>query len=242
MDIIVQKFGGTSVQNKEMLYKACEHIKREYNKGKEVVVVVSAQGKTTNGLIQQEQEITNSPSPREHDVLISTGEQITIAKLCMCLHEQGYKAISFTGWQIPIVTDNIYTDANIIKVNKEKIITELENKNIVVVAGFQGINEKGEITTLGRGGSDTTATYLAGILNAQVCEIYTDVNGVYEKDPNIYPDAFKYDTITYDEVLKITNGGAKVLHTKCVEVAKKFGVVIDVKLTLGDGSTGTLVN
>lgn len=241
MDIIVQKFGGSSVKDNTMLLKVCEHIRREYNKGKGVVVVVSAQGKTTNNLIAQEKEITNKPSPREHDVLISVGEQITIAKLCMVLHEQGYKAISFTGWQVPIITDNIYTDANIIKVNKEKIINELEKGNIVVVAGFQGINEKMEITTLGRGGSDTTATYLAGILNANICEIYTDVNGVYDKDPNEYLDANKYDIITYDDVLKITNGGAKVLHTKCVEVAKKMGVIIDVKLTSGNGEPGTLV-
>lgn len=241
MNIIVQKFGGTSVKNKEMLYKVCEHIKREYDKGKKVVVVVSAQGKTTNKLVEQEKEITNNPSEREHDVIISVGEQITIAKLCMCLHEQGYKAISFTGWQVPIITDDIHTDANIIKVNKQKIIEELEKENIVVVAGFQGINEKNEITTLGRGGSDTTATYLAGVLGAEICEIYTDVEGVYDKDPNTCPDANKFDIITYDEVLKITNGGAKVLHTKCVEVAKKFNVIIDVKATLKNGEKGTIV-
>jgi len=184
MNILVQKFGGTSVANTQMLYKVSEHIIREYERGNSLVVVVSAQGKKTNELIKEEKEITTKLNKREHDVLVSVGEQITIAKLAMCLKELGYKAKSFTGWQIPIITDENYGDANIINIRTDKILRELRAKKIVIVAGFQGVNNKGDITTLGRGGSDTTAVHLAAVLNAKICDIYTDVDGVYEEDPN----------------------------------------------------------
>lgn len=241
MSIIVQKFGGTSVENTEMLRKVKEHIIREKNKGNNVVVVVSAQGKMTNRLIDEEKEITQNPNKREHDVLVSVGEQITISKLAMVLQEDGYNAISFTGWQVPIKTDDIHTNANIIEINTKKILEKLDEGNIVIIAGFQGVNEKGEITTLGRGGSDTTAVHIAASLNAEVCEIYTDVDGVYEKDPKENKNAKKFKTITYDKMLEMANNGAKVLHNKCVETAKKYNVKIDVKSTWKDGETGTIV-
>lgn len=241
MDIIVQKFGGTSVANIDMLNKVCSHIIREHDKGKKVVVVVSAQGKTTDKLVKEQEEITKKPKGREKDVLLSVGEQITIAKLCMCLHEKGYEAISFTGWQVPIKTDNIHTDANILDIAKENIIKELEQGKIVVVAGFQGVNSNNEITTLGRGGSDTTAVQLAVTLDAKICEIYTDVDGVYKEDPNVNKNAEKIKNISYDEMLKMCNQGAKVLHYKCVEIAKKHNMLIDVKSTLKNGEIGTLV-
>jgi len=222
MSIIVQKFGGTSVENTKMLKKVSEHIIREVNNNNKVVVVVSAQGKMTNKLIEEEKEITNNPNKREHDVLVSVGEQITIAKLAMLLQENGYKAISFTGWQLPIKTDNIHTDANIISINTKKILEKLEQGNIVIIAGFQGVTEDNEITTLGRGGSDTTAVHIAASLKADICEIYTDVDGVYTSDPRINEQAIKLEKITYDKMLEMANDGAKVLHSKCVEMAKNI--------------------
>lgn len=240
MGIIVQKFGGTSVSNTERLLKVCEHIIKEYNNKKEMVVVVSAQGKTTDNLVKEEAEITKTASSREHDVLLSIGEQITIAKLVMCLNKLGYEAISYTGWQVPIKTNNEYGNADIIDINTEKIKEQLSKKKIVVVAGFQGINEYGDITTLGRGGSDTTAVALASYLNAEKLIIYTDVDGVYSKDPNKNLDAVKYDQITYDKMIEMAENGAKVLHSKCVRMAKENEVPILVKSTFEDG-TGTLV-
>ena len=166
MGIIVQKFGGSSVADNDKLFMVCEHIIKEYKKNNKVVVVVSAQGKTTDKLVSEEKEITNNLDKREHDVLLSTGEQITISKLAICLKKMGYNAISYTGWQVPILTDNIYGNANIIDISTDKILTQLEKNKIVIVAGFQGINSKGDITTLGRGGSDTTAVALAAYLKA----------------------------------------------------------------------------
>lgn len=240
MGIIVQKFGGTSVANTERLLKVCEHIVKEYNNKKEMVVVVSAQGKTTDNLVKEEAEITKAASSREHDVLLSIGEQITIAKLVLCLNKLGYEAISYTGWQVPIKTNNKYGNADIIDIDTKKIKEQLSKKKIVVVAGFQGINEYGDITTLGRGGSDTTAVALASYLNAEKLIIYTDVDGVYSKDPNKNPDAVKYNQITYDKMIEMAENGAKVLHSKCVKMAKENKVPILVKSTFEDG-TGTLV-
>ena len=240
MGIIVQKFGGSSVANTEKLLKVCKHITDNYDKGNQVVVVVSAQGKTTDNLVKEELEITNNPNKREHDVLLSVGEQITISKLAMCLNKLGYNAISYLGWQIPIVTDNIYGNANIINIKTDKILKSLKENNIVIVAGFQGINEYGDITTLGRGGSDTTAVALAAYLKAEKVYIYTDVDGVYSADPNTNPSALKYDTISYDKMIEMANSGAKVLHNKCVEIAKKFNVPIIVKSTFVENS-GTVV-
>lgn len=240
MGIIVQKFGGTSVANTEKLFNVCKHIIDRYKKGNKVVVVVSAQGKTTDNLVAEELEITKEPNKREHDILLSIGEQITVSKLAMCLNKLGYKSISYLGWQLPILTDNIYGNANIININTNKILNKLNENNIVIVAGFQGINEYGDITTLGRGGSDTTAVALAAYLKADKLYIYTDVDGVYSEDPNINPNAIKYETISYDKMLEMAKNGAKVLHTKCVEIAKENNVPIIVKSTFVEND-GTLV-
>ena len=240
MGIIVQKFGGSSVADNERLLNVCNHIINEYNKNNKVVVIVSAQGKTTDKLVSEESEISKNPDKREHDVLVSTGEQITIAKLAIYLKELGYDAISYTGWQIPIVTDDIYGNANIIDIKTDKILQQLERNKIVVIAGFQGINKEGNITTLGRGGSDTTAVALSCYLNADKLYIYTDVDGVYSEDPNVNPNAIKYETISYDTMIEMAKNGAKVLHTKCVEMAKNNNIPIIVKSTFTDNN-GTIV-
>ena len=240
MGIIVQKFGGSSVANTEKLKTVSNHIINSVNENNKVVVVVSAQGDTTDELIREEREITNTPIKREHDVLVSCGEQITIAKLAILLNEMGYKAKSYTGWQVPIITDDNFSNANIINIDTTKIKKDLDDGYIVVVAGFQGINENGEITTLGRGGSDTTAVALSAYLKADNLIIYTDVDGVFEEDPNVNKKAKKIDEISYEEMLKMSNNGAKVLHNKCVELAKKFKVLITVKSTFSKG-TGTIV-
>jgi len=240
MGIIVQKFGGTSVADNEKLLKVCKHAIKEYEKGNKVVVVVSAQGDLTDILVSQEAEISQNPDKREHDVLLSTGEQITIAKLAIYLKELGYNTISYTGWQLPIITDNIYGNANIIDINTKKIMEELEHNKIVIVAGFQGITEDGNITTLGRGGSDTTAVALASYLKAEKLYIYTDVDGVYSDDPRINKSAVKYKTISYDKMIEMSKNGAKVLHTKCIEMAKENNVPIIVKSTFVDNE-GTIV-
>ncbi len=198
-------------------------------------------GKTTDKLINEEAEITDNPSKREHDVLVSTGEQITIAKLCMCLEKLGYSAISYTGWQVPIITNGVFGNARIKNIDVNKIENDLAARKIVIVAGFQGIDEDLNITTLGRGGSDTTAVALAASLNAEKCEIYTDVDGVYSCDPRIVKDVSKIDTISYDEMLELASLGAKVLHNRCVEIGKKFSVPIYVKSTFEKESKGTLV-
>ena len=240
MGIVVQKFGGSSVADKNRLLNVCNHIIKEYEKNQKIVVVVSAQGKTTDKLISEEKEISHNPNKREHDVLVSVGEQITISKLAIYLNELGYNAISFTGWQVPIITDDIYGNANIIDINTEKILKELEKNKIVIVAGFQGITKSGDITTLGRGGSDTTAVALASYLKAEKLYIYTDVDGVYSEDPNINPNAVKYDTISYDKMIEMAESGAKVLHTKCVKMAKENNVPIIVKSTFTENK-GTVV-
>ena len=240
MGIVVQKFGGSSVANKDRLLNVCKHIIKEYKKNNKIVVVVSAQGKTTDKLIEEEREISLIPNKREHDVLVSVGEQITIAKLTIYLNELGYDAISYTGWQVPITTDDTYGNANIIDINTEKILRELENNKIVIVAGFQGITKSGDITTLGRGGSDTTAVALASYLKAEKLYIFTDVDGVYSEDPNTNPNAKKYNTISYDKMIEMAESGAKVLHTKCVKIAKENNVPIIVKSSFVENE-GTIV-
>jgi len=242
MAIIVQKFGGSSVENTEKLFNICKYITKEYDRGNKVIVVVSAQGKTTDNLIKEAKEIGDNLDSKELDVLLSVGEQITIAKLAMCLKKLGYNAISLTGWQIPIKTDNEHGDANITNINLDRIKKELSLNKIVVVAGFQGINEiTGDITTLGRGGSDTTAVAIASAIKANRCDIYKDVEGVYNSDPKINKKAFKYDVLTYDEMLKLSNNGAKVLHNKSVELAKKYNVPIHVKSLYNENSKGTII-
>ena len=241
MGIIVQKFGGSSVADAEKLLKVCKHIIKEYNEGNNVAVVVSAQGKTTDRLISEEKEITKKPNKREHDVLVSTGEQITIAKLAMTLQELGYKAISLAGWQIPIITTSEFGNAKIKYVNTKTILDLFEEKYIVIIAGFQGIDEKLNITTFGRGGSDTTAVAVAAALKADKCEIFTDVDGVFSSDPRIVEDVKKLEKISYDEMLELSSMGAKVLHNRCVEIGKKYNLPIIVKSTFEEQSDGTIV-
>ena len=241
MGIIVQKFGGSSVANIERLNQVAGHIIEEVEKGNKVVVVVSAQGKTTDKLISEEAEITKKPDKREHDVLVSTGEQITIAKLAMLLIDKNYKARSLTGWQIPIITNSEHANARIRYIHIDTINEYLNSGNIVIVAGFQGVDETGNITTFGRGGSDTTAVALAASLNAERCDIFTDVDGVYSTDPRIVSEVKKLKTISYDEMLELSSMGAKVLHNRCVEIGKKYGVPIYVKSTFEKNNIGTLV-
>lgn len=198
-------------------------------------------GKTTDRLVKDALEISENPNLRELDMLLSSGEQITISKLAMCLNKLGYSSISLTGWQIPIKTNDNYNNADILSININRLLEELEKDNIVIVAGFQGINLNNDITTLGRGGSDTTAVALAAALNAERCDIYTDVDGVYDKDPRTYNNAKKIDYISYDDMLQLANSGAKVLHNKCVEIGKKFNVPIYVKSSFEKNPIGTFV-
>lgn len=192
-------------------------------------------------MILEEKEITKTPPKREHDCLVSIGEQITIAKLSMCLNSLNIPAVSLAGWQVPIITDNNYGDANIKFIGTERIKKELAKGNVVIVAGFQGIDDDNNITTLGRGGSDTTAVALAAYLQAKRCDIYTDVDGVYSDDPNKVKDAIKFEVLSYDKMLEMANNGAKVLHNKCVEMAKKYNVPIIVKSSFKHEGGGTLV-
>ena len=241
MGIIVQKYGGSSVANVERLHMVAEHIMQEQKKGNQVVVVVSAQGKTTDNLIEQEKEITSNPRLREHDVLVSTGEQITIAKLAMLLNELNCNAVSLTGWQVPIITNSDYANSRIRYIHNETILEYLSTGNVVIIAGFQGVDECGNITTLGRGGSDTTAVALAASLNAERCDIYTDVDGVYTSDPRFIKNVKKLDSISYNEMIEFSSMGAKVLHNRCVEIAKKYNVALYVKSTFEKESVGTLI-
>lgn len=198
-------------------------------------------GKTTDKFIKEEEEITLRPNKREHDVLVSVGEQITISKLVMCLEKKGYKAKSFTGWQLPILTNSIHGNARIEQIDTSKINECFENNTIVVIAGFQGVDLEGDITTLGRGGSDTTAVAIAAALEADRCDIFTDVDGVYSADPRIINDPVKIESISYDEMLELASMGAKVLHNRCVEIGKKYNVPICVKSTFEEKSIGTIV-
>lgn len=198
-------------------------------------------GKTTDRLVKEALEISENPNLRELDMLLSSGEQITISKLAMCLNELGYNAISLTSWQVPIKTNDNYNNADILSININRLLEELEKDNIVIVAGFQGINSNNDITTLGRGGSDATAVALAAALNAERCDIYTDVDGVYDKDPRTHRYAKKIDYISYDNMLELANSGAKVLHNKCIEIGKKFNVPIYVKSSFEDNPIGTFV-
>lgn len=241
MAIVVQKFGGSAVESTQKLFNVCKHITREYDNKNNMVVVVSAPGNTTDKLIEEAKEINKNIDERELDVLMSIGEQITISKLVMCLKKLGYNAISLTGWQIPIKTNNIYGNADITKINLDRIISELNKNNIVIIAGFQGVTEGNDITTLGRGGSDTTAVAIAAALKASRCDIYKDVNGIYDKDPKKSKNALKYETISYDEMLSLANNGAKVLHNKSVKIAKKFKIPIHIKSTYDENSSGTYI-
>ena len=232
MSLIVQKFGGSSVRDAQRLLNVAGIVSEVYDEGHDIVVVVSAQGDTTDELITKAAEITKKPSKREMDVLMSTGEQISAALLVMALNELGYPAVSLTGWQAGFQTDTTHTRARIKRISKERIENELDKKRIVVVTGFQGINRYDDITTLGRGGSDTSAVALAAALNAHRCLIYTDVDGVYTADPRLVEGAVKLDEITYDEMLELATLGAQVLHNRSVELAKKYNVELEVLSSL----------
>lgn len=240
MALIVQKYGGTSVANPERVKAVAKRVIRTKEQGNSVVVVVSAPAGMTDQLISVAKQITNSPSKRELDVLLATGEQYSIALLAMAINAEGHEAISFTGSQAGIVTNSVHTKARIIKIKSERIKNELAKGKIVIVAGFQGTTESDDITTLDRGGSDTSAVALAAGLKADVCEIYTDVDGVYTADPRIVPNARKLETISHDEMLEMASSGAKVLHSRAVEFAKKYDVPVYVLSSFND-SPGTLV-
>ena len=241
MSLIVQKFGGTSVADKHHLLNVAKKVTDLHSKGHDVIVVVSAQGDTTDNLIKTALDINPNASKREMDVLLSTGEQISISLLCMTIEKLGFKAVSLTGWQAGFLTDSCHYNAKISTINTERIKKELANKNIVVIAGFQGIDEKGDITTFGRGGSDTSAVAVAAAIKADVCKIYTDVDGVYTADPRIVPSAKKINTISYDEMFALSSYGAQVLNDRSISTAKKHGVEIEVLSSTSNHSKGTIV-
>ena len=240
MGLIVQKYGGSSVANAERIFNAADRILEAYDAGNSLVVAVSAQGDTTDDLIEKAGEINPHPSKREMDMLLSTGEQISIALLAMAIEKKGYHAVSLTGHQAGISTDSNYGNARIKSIDTERIFMELDKKSIVIVAGFQGLNKFDDITTLGRGGSDTTAVALAAALNADLCEIYTDVDGVFTADPRVVRDASKLEDISYDEMLELASLGANVLHNRSVELAKKYDVNLIVRSSLNK-SKGTVI-
>ena len=232
MSLIVQKFGGSSVANAERVFNVAKIITETYEKGNDVIVVVSAQGDTTDDLIEKAAEINPNPSKREMDMLLATGEQISIALLAMAIEKLGYPVVSLTGPQAGFLTDSSHSKARIRRIEKERVENELGKHNIVIVAGFQGMNRYGNITTLGRGGSDTSAVALAAAFHADLCQIYTDVDGVYTADPRIVPNAQKLEEITYDEMLELASLGANVLHNRSVEMAKKYNVNLEVVSSL----------
>ena len=228
MGLIVQKFGGTSVKDRNRIFNVARIVANTRNQGNDVVVVVSAQGDTTDDLIAKAAEITGDPSHREMDMLLATGQQISIELLAMALKEIGVPSISLTGWQAGFSTDRAYTKARIKRLNTERVESELARNRVVVVAGFQGLNRSEDITTLGRGGSDTSAVALAAALHADRCQIFTDVEGVFTADPRKIPKATKLKEITFDEMLELASLGAQVLNNRSVELAKKYGVELEV--------------
>ena len=232
MALIVQKFGGSSVKNRDRIFNVARIVANTHNAGNDVVVVVSAQGDTTDDLIAKAAEISHDPSAREMDMLLATGEQISISLLAMALNEIGCHAISLTGWQAGFRTDRAYTKARITRLETERISSELERNRVVVVAGFQGLNKLDDITTLGRGGSDTSAVAIAAALHADRCQIFTDVEGVYTADPRKVRNTRKLQEITFDEMLELASLGAQVLNNRSVELAKKYNVELEVLSSL----------
>ncbi|KWZ65401.1 aspartate kinase [Bacillus altitudinis] len=240
MGLIVQKFGGTSVGSTEKIRNVAERVIAEREAGNDVVVVVSAMGKSTDVLVDLAKELTDDPSKREMDMLLTTGEQVTISLLAMALQAKGYDAISFTGWQAGVKTEKVHGNARIVDIDEARIKEELSAGKIVVVAGFQGIADDLHITTLGRGGSDTTAVALAAALKADKCDIYTDVPGVFTTDPRYVPSARKLAGISYDEMLELANLGAGVLHPRAVEFAKNYQIPLEVRSSI-ENESGTLI-
>lgn len=240
-NLVVQKFGGTSVADTDKIKNVANSVIREKKLGNDVVVVVSAMGHTTDYLMKMAKDISEVPSSRELDMLLSTGEGVSIALLSMAIQAQGYDAVSMNAMQIGIITENVHTKARIIDIKTDKLNKYLAEGKIIVVAGFQGVTEDGEITTLGRGGSDTSAVAIASALGAIRCDIYTDVEGVYTTDPRIVPNASKLDVVTYDEMLELASVGANVLHPRSVETAKQFNMPLRVRSSFNLENLGTLI-
>ncbi len=242
MALIVQKYGGTSVGQIDRIRNVARRVKRHRDQGDDVIVVVSAMSGETNRLIGMAKEISDSPSEREMDVLVSTGEQVTIALLCMALQEAGADARSYTGSQVHILTDSAHSKARIMDIDDARVRADLDAGRVVVVAGFQGVDQHGNITTLGRGGSDTTAVAMAAALKADECQIFTDVDGVYTTDPRVEPKARKLDRITFEEMLEMASLGSKVLQIRSVEFAGKYNVPLRVLSSFEEGGEGTLIS
>ena len=240
MDTIVMKFGGSSVADNERLKIVAQKIIDLYNKENNIVVILSAQGKTTDKLINEAIQLSENTKDREMDMLLSSGEQIAVAKLSILLNGLGYNAISLTGWQAGILTNNTNQNATIENIDTTRILNELSQRNIVIVTGFQGYNENLDITTLGRGGSDTSAVAIAAALNAKECYIFSDVDGVYTADPNKIENAKKLSALSYNEMMEISSEGAKVLHNRCVEIGEKFKIPIITKSTFNN-KAGTII-
>jgi len=240
VQLIVQKFGGTSVADAARMKMAAKRAVDAHSAGNRVIVVVSARGKMTDELLELAYEINDNPSTRELDSLLSTGEQMSSALMAMAIHSLGSPAVSFVGRQIGITTDSFHTKARIVNMKVDRILEELSKNKIVVVAGYQGVDENDNITTLGRGGSDTSAVALAALLKADICDIYTDVDGIFTADPRIVPKARKLDKISYDEILELASMGAQVVHVRSVELAKKYNVPIRVRSSFNN-SIGTLI-
>lgn len=240
-DIIVQKFGGTSVADTDKIKNVARAVIKEKNNGNDVVVVVSAMGHTTDILTKMAKEISSHPSSREMDMLLSTGEGVSIALLAMALQAQGCDAVSMNAMQVGIITENIHSNARILEIKTDKVMKNLEEGKVVVIAGFQGVTDDFEITTLGRGGSDTSAVALAGALGAKRCDIYTDVEGVYTTDPRIVPHASRLNEISYEEMLELARVGANVLHPRAVEAATQYHMPVRVRSTFKTDNLGTLI-
>ena len=232
MSLIVQKFGGSSVKDAERIKNVARIIAETYLKGNDVIVVLSAQGDTTDDLIERAKEINPGASKRELDMLLSTGEQVSVALCAMALEAMGLPCVSLAAWQVGIQSTSVHADARIKRIDSERIQAELDQRRIVIVTGFQGVDRNGDVTTLGRGGSDTSAVALAAAFRADLCQIYTDVDGVYTADPRLVPTARKLEEITYDEMLELASQGAQVLHNRSVELAKKFRVNLEVLSSL----------
>ncbi len=239
--IIVQKFGGTSVADTEKIKNVAKTVIREKENGNDVVVVVSAMGHTTDYLVKMAHDLNPNPSGREMDMLLSTGEGVSIALLAIAIQSAGYEAVSFNAMQVGIMTENVHSKARIVDIKTEKLRKNLNEGKIIVVAGFQGVTEDGEITTLGRGGSDTSAVALAAALNAERCDIYTDVEGVYTTDPRVVSNASRLNEISYEEMLELAHAGANVLHPRSVETAKQFNVPLRVRSSFKLDNLGTLI-
>lgn len=238
--LIVQKYGGTSLENVSRVQSAARRAVKQAKQGNKIVIVVSAQGDTTDILIEKAKQINVHRAAREMDMVLASGEQLSAGLMAMAIGALGYPAVSLTGWQAGIETDGVHGNAKICRISTERILRELDAGKIVVVAGFQGVDPGGDITTLGRGGSDTTAVALAAWLNADICQIFTDVDGVYDRDPRCFSDAVRYDRISYDAMMALIENGAQVLHDRSVELAREYGISLEVRSSLTE-SRGTVV-